>query len=92
MMPAKLACEFVPSLKDAAVCKTCGANFFDHKPVPSNKTKTGRKRKLPAAREAEIVEWARNRGRPKDKAREYGISIATLYSILHRNGIKRRAL
>jgi hypothetical protein len=86
MMPAKLTCEFVPSVKDASVCKICGGNFFDHKPIPSKKTKTGRKRKLPPAREAEIVEWARLRGKPKEKAAEYGISIATLYSILHRNG------
>lgn len=85
-----MTCEFIPSLANADICKTCGTSFFDHKPK-RNPRNAGRKRQLTAAQEMHILQWFRSCRTVKEKAREMGIVPATLYNVLVRHDPSRRA-
>lgn len=77
-------CEFIPSPNHADSCKSCGKSFFDH---AERRGKVGRKRKLSAEQESQVVQWWLARVSVKEKARELGISGATLQNILDRHGV-----
>jgi len=77
-----MSCEFIPSLQHPDTCKTCGSSFFQHERKTA--AKVGRKRALTPQQEAEIV--TRYKGRSvSEKAKQLGISTATLYNIVQRH-------
>lgn len=73
-----MTCEFIPSLANIAVCKTCGRARLEHK------RKCGQPRKLSQQQEASLVAWYRQRS-VKKKAFELGISKTTVRNIILRN-------
>lgn len=84
-------CEFIPSIRDAHTCKTCGSDFTDHKTPGYTGRKQGRKRKLTDGEESALINWKLGGGKLAVKAAQLGICIHTAYSILHRHNVRRGA-
>lgn len=84
-----MTCEFIPSLANADICKTCGTSFASHR--ESNKpSNAGRKRYLTAAQELHVVEWWQTCRTVTQKARELGVSKVVIYKTLARYDPSRR--
>jgi hypothetical protein len=73
-----MTCEFIPSLANAEVCKTCGHARSAHR------RRCGRPRKLTPEQEASLVAWYGQRS-VKKKAFELGISQTTMRNIILRH-------
>jgi len=83
-----MTCEFIPSLRDADICKTCGASFFDHK---QRKPGKGRKRELTPEQEIALLAWHKSCRTVRQKAIELGVATQTIYNCIYRLDPSRRS-
>lgn len=84
-------CDFIPSIRDAYKCKTCGYPFKHHREPPlkqPKKPQTPRRHAGYIFTQDECLAIAErcigNRGQPKIEAEQYGVHRNTIHNIIFR--------